>query len=94
MLGSAKGWAASILFNKKIREQFARFFARPDTFSLGVCNGCQLMALIGWVGSPITAKGKPDVALEHNVSERFECRWSTVRIEKSKAIMLKDMEGL
>lgn len=93
MLGSAKGWAASIIFNQKIREQFAKFFARPDTFSLGVCNGCQLMALIGWVGTSIAGKEKPDILLEHNNSERFECRWSTVKIENSKAIMLKDMEG-
>lgn len=93
-MGSAKGWAASIKFNQKISEQFVKFFARPDTFSLGVCNGCQLMALIGWVGTAITGKEKPDILLEHNNSERFECRWSTVKIEKSKAIMLKDMEGL
>ncbi|KAG5879806.1 hypothetical protein JTB14_013452 [Gonioctena quinquepunctata] len=93
VLGSAKGWAGSILFNERIREQFTKFFARPDTFSLGVCNGCQLMALIGWVGAPATGDSKPEIMLEHNQSERFECRWSTVKIEKSKAIMLKDMEG-
>ncbi|XP_018567396.1 phosphoribosylformylglycinamidine synthase [Anoplophora glabripennis] len=93
VLGSAKGWAASILFNDKIREQFTKFLLRPDTFSLGVCNGCQLLALIGWVGTPVTGNTKPDIMLEHNLSERFECRWSTVKIEKSKAIMLKDMEG-
>lgn len=90
VLGSAKGWAGSILFNTTIKAQFDKFYARPDTFSLGVCNGCQLMALIGWVGESINRK--PSILLEHNLSERFECRWSTVRIEKSKAIMLKDME--
>ncbi|KAJ8936186.1 hypothetical protein NQ318_020931 [Aromia moschata] len=93
VLGSAKGWAASILFNNNLREQFLKFFLRPDTFSLGVCNGCQLMAQIGWVGTPITDHAKPDIFLEHNLSERFECRWSTVRIERSKSIMLKGMEG-
>ncbi|CAH0560242.1 unnamed protein product [Brassicogethes aeneus] len=92
VLGSAKGWAASILFNEKVSQQFKKFFARPDTFSLGVCNGCQLMGLIGWVGSPVTGDVKPDVVLEHNLSERFECRWSTVKIEKSRAIMLQGME--
>lgn len=92
-MGSAKGWAASILFNDQVKEKFARFYARPDTFSLGVCNGCQLMGLIGWVGTPVTGNAKPDIVLEHNLSERFECRWSTVTIEKSKAMMLQGMEG-
>ena len=49
VLDSAKGWAASIRFNKKVWDQFEKFYHRPDTFSLGVCNGCQLMALLGWV---------------------------------------------
>ncbi len=49
VLDSAKGWAASIRFNKKVWDQFETFYHRPDTFSLGVCNGCQLMALLGWV---------------------------------------------
>ncbi|KAB0796519.1 hypothetical protein PPYR_10580 [Photinus pyralis] len=93
VLGSAKGWAASILFNEKIQTQFRDFIARPDTFSLGVCNGCQLMALIGWIGSPVTAQSNPDILLEHNLSERFECRWSTVKIEKCNSIMLQGMEG-
>ncbi|KAK5644184.1 hypothetical protein RI129_008029 [Pyrocoelia pectoralis] len=93
VLGSAKGWAASILFNEKIQAQFKDFFARPDTFSLGVCNGCQLMATIGWIGQPVTADSSPDILLEHNLSERFECRWTTVKIEKSNSIMLQGMEG-
>lgn len=87
VLGSAKGWAGAILFNDRLKKQFEKFYERPDTFSLGVCNGCQLMALIGWVGS------NSDIMLEHNLSERFECRWSTVKIEKSNSIMLQGMEG-
>lgn len=51
------------------------------------------MALIGWVGTPVAANTTPDIVLEHNLSERFECRWSTVKIEKSNAIMLNGMEG-
>ena len=43
------GWAATLRFNKSVREQFAAFRKRSDTFSLGVCNGCQLMAMLGWV---------------------------------------------
>jgi phosphoribosylformylglycinamidine synthase len=56
VLDSAKGWASVIKFNEGISAQFTRFKARQDTFSLGVCNGCQLMALLGWVPS-ITLEG-------------------------------------
>lgn len=49
VLGSAKGWAASLLFHPKLRAQFQAFVERSDTFSLGVCNGCQLMSLLGWL---------------------------------------------
>lgn len=90
--GSAKGWAASLLFYPSLREQLQRFVERENTFSLGVCNGCQLMSLLGWVGN-VDAENKPDIYLDHNLSERFECRWSTVRIENSVSIMLKGMEG-
>lgn len=51
VLGAAKGWAASVLHNETLREQFKSFYRRPDTFSFGVCNGCQLMCLINWVGN-------------------------------------------
>lgn len=51
VLGSAKGWAATMKYNSKIDEQLKRFKTRNDTFSLGVCNGCQLLALLGWVGA-------------------------------------------
>lgn len=89
--GSAKGWAASFLFHPSLREQLQQFVAREDTFSLGVCNGCQLMSLLGWVGDEGVENG-PGIYLDHNLSERFECRWSTVRIEKSPSIMLTGME--
>src|SRR5699024_8937348 len=51
VLGSARGWAATLKFNSKVEAQLERFKQRQDTFSLGVCNGCQLMALLGWVGA-------------------------------------------
>ncbi|XP_029169717.1 phosphoribosylformylglycinamidine synthase [Nylanderia fulva] len=92
--GSAKGWAASFLFYPSLREQLQRFFAREDTFSLGVCNGCQLMSLLGWIGDEDIEKNMNEgIYLDHNLSERFECRWSTVKIENSPSIMLKGMEG-
>ncbi|KAL0104733.1 hypothetical protein PUN28_016396 [Cardiocondyla obscurior] len=90
--GSAKGWAASFLFHPSLCEQFRRFIARENTFSFGVCNGCQLMSLLGWVGDE-NIKNTPGIYLDHNLSERFECRWTTVRIDNSPSIMLKDMEN-
>jgi phosphoribosylformylglycinamidine synthase len=92
VLDSAKGWAASIRFNRPLWEQFERFYHRPDTFSLGVCNGCQLMALLGWV----PWRGIPDhlqPRFIHNRSGRFESRFSTVRVLESPSIMLRGMEG-
>lgn len=92
--GSAKGWAASFLFHPSLREQLQRFIACEDTFSLGVCNGCQLMSLLGWIGDEDILKSiKGGIYLDHNLSERFECRWSTVKIESSPSIMLKGMEN-
>jgi phosphoribosylformylglycinamidine synthase len=87
VLDSAKGWAASIRFNKKVWDQFERFYHRPDTFSLGVCNGCQLLALLGWVPwRGIADELQPRFI--HNQSGRFESRFSTVKIIKSPSIML------
>lgn len=57
VMDSAKGWAGTIRFNDRLWRQFQAFYARPDTFSLGVCNGCQLMALLGWV--PATGQVRP-----------------------------------
>lgn len=101
VLGSAKGWAASLLFHPNLRKQFQAFANRPDTFSLGVCNGCQLACLLGWVGPSSKSALKesedewpaPPVTLDHNTSERFECRFSSVRIDKSPSVMLRGMEG-
>ncbi|KAI4342176.1 hypothetical protein MLD38_026828 [Melastoma candidum] len=99
VLDSAKGWAASIRFNKPLLAQFHEFYKRPDTFSLGVCNGCQLMALLGWVPGPqvggvLGVGGDPSQPrFVHNESGRFECRFTSVTIEDSPAIMFKGMEG-
>jgi phosphoribosylformylglycinamidine synthase len=90
---SAKGWAATVLFNEKLKGMFLDFYNRPDTFSLGICNGCQLFGLLGWV---------PWHGIEHarqprfvrNRSDRFESRWVTLKVQQSKAIMLRGMEGL
>jgi phosphoribosylformylglycinamidine synthase len=91
VLDSAKGWAGIIRFNARLRDMFEAFYRRADTFSLGICNGCQLMALLGW----IPWAGIPDVRQPRfirNTSGRFESRWATVRIAASPAIMLRGME--
>ena len=87
---SAKGWAAAIRFNEGLRKMFDDFYRRSDTFSLGVCNGCQLFGLLGWV----PWLGIPDhqqPRFVQNVSGRFESRWATVKILESPAIMFKGM---
>ncbi len=91
VLDSAKGWASVIRNNERLSEQFAAFFARPDTLSLGVCNGCQLMGLLGIPGFELPDALKPRFI--KNDSERFESRFSTVSIAKSPALMLQGMEG-
>ncbi|PAN26759.1 hypothetical protein PAHAL_5G036500 [Panicum hallii] len=99
VLDSAKGWAASIRFNQPLIQQFQNFYHRPDTFSLGVCNGCQLMALLGWVpgsdiGGSLGLGGEmSQPRFIHNESGRFECRFTSVSIGNSPAIMFKGMEG-
>ncbi|MBI4090641.1 MAG: phosphoribosylformylglycinamidine synthase, partial [Candidatus Komeilibacteria bacterium] len=89
---SAKGWAGIIRFNRGLSEMFDRFYAREDTFSLGVCNGCQLMALLGWVPwKGITDTKQPRFV--HNTSGRFESRWVQVEILPSPSVLLAGMEG-
>ena len=92
VLDSGKGWAGTIRFSKTLYKQFDDFYKRKDTFSLGVCNGCQLAALLGWVPwRGIADKRQPRFI--QNTSGRFESRFSAVRILKSPALMLKGMEG-
>jgi phosphoribosylformylglycinamidine synthase len=91
VLDSAKGWAGVIKYNQHIWQQFQTFYNRPDTFSLGVCNGCQLAALLGWVPwQGIADSDQPRFI--HNKSGRFESRFASLKILESPAIMLKGME--
>lgn len=90
--GSAKGWAGPIRFNPRVSEIFDRFYDRPDTFSLGVCNGCQLMANIGWLPwRGISEDAQPRLVL--NKSGRFESRWASVKVLPSPSILMRGMEG-
>ncbi len=91
VLDSGKGWASVIRNNARLSDQFDRFFARTDTLSVGICNGCQLMGLLGIPGFDLPDERKPRFI--KNISGRFESRFSTVRIEKSPALMLQGMEG-
>ncbi|GFR89892.1 phosphoribosylformylglycinamidine synthase-like, partial [Elysia marginata] len=92
--GSAKGWAATAKFNSVVQAELSAFRSRPDTFSVGVCNGCQLMALLGWVAPDLSEKDcSQGLLLDHNTSGRYESRFSTVQVKSSPAIMLKEMEG-
>ncbi len=92
VLDAAKGWAGIIRFNPVLKGMFDQFYARTDTFSLGVCNGCQLMALLGWVPwSGLSDEQQPRFV--RNTSGRFESRWSAVSIQPSPAVMLRGMAG-
>ena len=98
VLDSAKGWAGGIRCNAALRDQFQAFYDRPDTFSLGICNGCQLMALLGWVpGGESYQEHLPmhkQPRFVHNSSGRLESRWTQVTVGESPAIMLDGMAGL
>ncbi len=91
-LGSAKGWASTIRFNDSLKKEFDNFYNRSDTFSLGICNGCQLMALLGWVPK-IDLPNEEQPRFVQNASGRFESRWISLRVNKSPSIMLASLEG-
>ena len=86
VLDSAKGWSGGIRYNASLKQQFQDFYNRSDTFSLGVCNGCQLMALLGFIPSDGGVGALPDSRQPrfiHNDSGRFESRWTTVGIDEN-----------
>ena len=93
VLDSGKGWAGVIKFNDNVFQQFEAFRKRKDTFSLGVCNGCQLMALLGWIPSNEGLPEERQPRLLENDSGKFESRFSSVKIVESPAVMFKGMEG-
>ncbi len=89
VLGAGQGWAKSILFNDAAREEFTAFFARGDTFALGVCNGCQMLAALGEL-IPGSAHWP---AFRRNLSEQFEARLVMVEVVDSASIFLSGMAG-
>ncbi len=89
VLGAGEGWAKSILFNPRARAEFEAFFAREDTFALGVCNGCQMMSNL----HAIIPGASHWPRFVQNQSERFEARFASVKIEKSPSLLFAGMEG-
>ena len=89
VLGSAKGWAAGILYNEKAKQAIDRFYARKDTMSLGICNGCQLMAELGLLYPEHEEKHK----MRHNRSHKFESGFVGLNIPKNHSIMLGSLSG-
>jgi len=88
-LGAGEGWARSILFNPVLAEQFQTFFHRPDTFALGVCNGCQMMAALASIIPGADAWPK----FTRNKSEQFEARLSLVEVLDSPSVFFRGMAG-
>ncbi|MDR2673601.1 MAG: phosphoribosylformylglycinamidine synthase subunit PurQ [Opitutaceae bacterium] len=89
VLGAGEGWAKSILFNPRARDEFTAYFARPDTFALGVCNGCQMMSNLHEIIPGAHAWPR----FVQNKSERFEARVCSLLIEKSPSLLFAGMEG-
>ena len=89
VLGAGRGWANSVLFNSRARDQFAAFFQRPDTFALGVCNGCQMMSAL----KSMIPGAEHWPVFERNRSEQFEARLLQVEIMDSPSIFLSCMVG-
>lgn len=89
VLGAGEGWAKSILFHPALRDQFAAFFADPNTLTLGVCNGCQMVSNLAEIipGADTWPKFK------RNLSEQFEARLSMVHVPKSASLILNEMQG-
>ena len=89
VLGSAKGWAGGFLYNEKAKKALDNFYARPDTLSLGICNGCQLMAELGVVYPEHEKKHK----MLHNDSHKLESNFISVEIPKNHSVMFGPMSG-
>ena len=89
MIGGGAGWAKSILFNARVREEIEKYFARKDTFTLGACNGCQMLSAL----KEIVPGADHWPAFVKNRSEQFEARLVLVEVQKSPSILFAGMEG-
>ncbi|MFM8912835.1 MAG: phosphoribosylformylglycinamidine synthase, partial [Flammeovirgaceae bacterium] len=91
VLGSAKGWAGAFLYNPKAKAALDNFYGRPDTLSLGVCNGCQLMMELGLVYREMPMAEHPK--MHHNGSGKFESTFITIDVAETNSVMLNSMAG-
>jgi len=89
VLGAGSGWAKSVLFNPALQEMFRRFFERPETFALGVCNGCQMLSQL----KDIIPGAADWPRFTRNRSEQFEARYVTVEVRPSPSVLLRGMEA-
>jgi len=89
VLGSAKGWAGAFLYNEKAKKALDTFFLKENTLSLGVCNGCQLFTELGLLHPNDTKKPK----MCHNDSGKFECHFTSVKIQENTTVMFKSLSG-
>ncbi|ERJ59237.1 phosphoribosylformylglycinamidine synthase [Sphingobacterium paucimobilis] len=89
VLGSAKGWAGAFLYNEKAKKALDNFFARPDTMSVGICNGCQLFMELELVNPEHDVHGK----MLHNTSAKHESNFVSVKVQENNSIMLKTLSG-
>ncbi|SJN49111.1 phosphoribosylformylglycinamidine synthase [Sphingobacterium sp. JB170] len=89
VLGSAKGWAGAFLYNAKAKKALEDFFARPDTLSVGICNGCQLFMELELITPEHPEHGK----LKHNTSEKHESNFVSVHIPENNSVMLSTLAG-
>jgi phosphoribosylformylglycinamidine synthase len=92
VLGSAKGWAGAFLFNPKAKEALEKFYAREDTLSLGICNGCQLMVELGLLDGKPTSDIK-QIQMKHNDSHKFESCFVSLAIPENGSVMLRSLAG-
>ena len=90
VLGSAKGWAGGFRYNENARQALERFYARKDTLSLGICNGCQLMIELNLINPEHPRKA----TMEHNISHKFESQFVGVTIPENNSVMFAPMAGL
>ena len=89
VLGSAKGWAGAFLYNPKAKNALEKYFARKDTLSLGVCNGCQLMIELGLV----TPEHQEKPRMKFNASHKFESQFLNVEVLENHSVMLHTLSG-
>jgi phosphoribosylformylglycinamidine synthase len=89
VLGSAKGWAGAFLYNEKANKSLKNFFSKPDTLSVGICNGCQLFMELELIHPEHAVHGK----MHHNISQKHESGFTSVKIQKNNSVMLSSLEG-